>query len=288
MGDAFAGLGERSVAEHTEGIQRQIRADPQNASLRLALCHFLALRGEWQRAEDQLKAAVKFDPSFTPASATCSMALAGERQRSAFWAGDAARAPAVLGEGADWVDALIAAAALPADRADEATRLRESARDATPALRGLLQAVDRSGDATSEVVDGEALERIDIDWLCDGDARLGAALEVITPAGYGWLPLPSVRRLKFQRPQHLVDLLWSPVQVELADGRALAVLVPVRYAGELATLEDGLALARRTDWLPLPGEAAFAGAGQRTLISDAGDHALLELRTIEFAAGEAA
>jgi type VI secretion system protein ImpE len=53
MGDGFAVLGERSVAEHTEWVQRQIRAKPQDASLRLALCHFLALRGEWQRAGER-------------------------------------------------------------------------------------------------------------------------------------------------------------------------------------------------------------------------------------------
>ncbi|MGE8200338.1 MAG: type VI secretion system accessory protein TagJ, partial [Variovorax sp.] len=105
----------------------------------------------------------------------------------------------------------------------------------------------------------------------------------LTPSGYAWLPLPEVRRIKFSRPQHLVDLLWAPAELELHDGRALNGLVPVRYPGSLEGLDDETTLGRRTDWLPLAGEDQYAGLGQRTLISEAGDHSLLDLRLIEFA-----
>ncbi|WP_428744988.1 type VI secretion system accessory protein TagJ [Variovorax sp.] len=279
MGDGFAVLGERSVAEHTEWVQRQIRANPQNASLRLALCHFLALRGEWQRAEDQLKLATKLDPTFTPASVTCSMALAGERHRAEFWAGG--RAPAIVGGNAEWVEQLVAAAALPATRAEEAAALRETARQAAPALRGALTGVDRSDARAVQALDGEPVQRSDFEWLCDGDVRIGPVLELLAPSGYAWLPLPEVRRIKFSRPQHLVDLLWAPAEIELQDGRALNGLVPVRYPGSLEGLDDETTLGRRTDWLPLAGEEQYAGVGQRTLISEAGDHSLLDLRLIE-------
>lgn len=281
MRDGFAVLGDRSVAEHTEGVQRQIRAKPQDAGLRLALCHFLALRGEWQRAEDQLKLATKLDPTFTPASVTCAMALAGERHRSEFWAG--ARAPAIVSGNADWVEQLIAAAALPPARADEAAALRESARQAAPALQGTLASVDRSDARAVQALDGEPVEHSEFAWLCDGDVRLGAVLELLTPSGYAWLPLPAVRRIKFSRPQHLVDLLWAPAEIELHDGRGLNGLVPVRYPGALDALDDETTLGRRTDWLPLAGEEQYAGVGQRTLISEAGDHSLLDLRLVEFA-----
>jgi type VI secretion system protein ImpE len=268
------------VAEHTEGVQRQIRANPQDAGLRLALCHFLALRGEWQRAEDQLKLATKLDPTFTPASVTCAMALAGERHRSEFWAGT--RAPAIVSGNADWVEQLIAAAALPPERADEAAALRESARQGAPALQGTLTSVDRSDARAVQALDGEPVERSEFSWLCDGDVRLGAVLELLTPSGYAWLPLPAVRRIKFSRPLHLVDLLWTPAEIELHDGRGLNGLVPVRYPGPLDALDDETVLGRRTDWLPLAGEEQYAGVGQRTLISEAGDHSLLDLRLVEF------
>lgn len=286
MGEGFAVLGERSVAEHTEWVQRQIRANPQNASLRLALCHFLALKGEWQRAEDQLKLAAKIDPSFAPASATCAMALNAERQRTEFWNGGGP-APAVIAGREQWVDGLIAAAALPAAQAEEAARLREAAREAAPALAGRLDTVDRSDARALQAIDGEPVQTSGFAWLCDGDVRLGAVLELLTPSGYGWLPLPAVRRIKFSRPQHLVDLLWAPAQIELHDGRGLNGLVPVRYPGALDAQGDETTLGRRTDWLPLAGEEQYAGIGQRTLISEAGDHSLLDIRQIEFAAAAA-
>ncbi|MDQ0036114.1 type VI secretion system protein ImpE [Variovorax boronicumulans] len=280
MGDGFAVLGERSVAEHTEWVQRQIRASPQNASLRLALCHFLALRGEWQRAEDQLKLAAKIDPSFAPASATCAMALAGERNRTEFWNGG--RAPSVVAGQAAWVDGLIAAAAMPPEQADEAAALREAARQDAPASQGTLSVVDRSDSRAVQAIDGEPAETIGFAWLCDGDVRMGAVLELLTPSGYAWLPLHAVSRLKFKRPQHLVDLLWAPAEIVLRDGRGLNGLVPVRYPGKLDALDDETTLGRRTDWLPLAGEEQYAGVGQRTLISEAGDHSLLDVRLVEF------
>ena len=286
MGDGFAVLGERSVAEHTEWVQRQIRASPQNASLRLALGHFLALRGEWQRAEDQLKQAAKIDPSFAPASATCAMALAGERHRTEFWNGG--RAPAIIAGEADWVRALVAAAALPFERATEAADLREGARLAAPGLQGTLSCVDRSDARTAHAIDGEPVQSIEFGWLCDGDVRIGAVLELLTPSGYAWLPLPAVRRLKFSRPQHLVDLLWAPAEIVLQDGRGLNGLVPVRYPGALDALDDETMLGRRTDWQPLAGEEQYAGVGQRTFISEAGDHSLLDIRLVEFAPAESA
>ncbi|REM31369.1 virulence protein SciE type, partial [Mycobacterium tuberculosis] len=95
---------------------------------------------------------------------------------------------------------LIAAAALPPDRADEAAALRETARQAAPALRGALTGVDRSDSRAVQALDGEPVERSDFEWLCDGDVRIGAVLELLTPSGYAWLPLPEVRRIKFSRP----------------------------------------------------------------------------------------
>ncbi|HWT20697.1 MAG TPA: type VI secretion system accessory protein TagJ, partial [Variovorax sp.] len=137
-------------------------------------------------------------------------------------------------------------------------------------------------------IDGEPVQSSEFAWLCDGDVRIGAVLELLTPSGYAWLPLPAVRRLKFSRPQHLVDLLWAPAEIVLHDGRGLNGLVPVRYPGALDALDDETTLGRRTDWLSLAGEDQYAGVGQRTLISEAGDHSLLDIRLVEFAPAESA
>jgi type VI secretion system protein ImpE len=281
MGERFSVLSGRSLAEHTEEVQRRIRASPHDAGLRLALSHFVALRGEWQSAESQIQLATQLDPTFLPASATCSMALAGEKHRTEFWAGG--RAPVVICGNAAWIEQLIAAAALPAELADEAAALRESARQSSPACPGTLSWDGRKGAGAVQASTAESLEHRDFAWLCDGDVRIGAVLELLTPSGYAWLPLTEVRCIRFTRPQHLVDLLWRPAAIELLAGRQLNGLMPVRYPGKLEGLDDEVTLGHRTDWQPLPGEAQYAGVGGRVLISDAGNHSLLDIRLIEFA-----
>lgn len=63
--------------------------------------------------------------------------------------------------------------------------------------------------------------------------------------------------------------------------RALAQLqVPTRYPLQ-AHDDDGLRLARRTEWSEISDDHV-AGSGQRMWVSDQGDHALLDVRTISF------
>ena len=61
--------------------------------------------------------------------------------------------------------------------------------------------------------------------------------------------------------------------------------VPTRYVGS-ETAGAGYQLARRTDWQePEPG--SFIGLGQRMFATEAGELAMLDLRTIELDGSEA-
>ena len=264
-------------------LQAQIRAQPQKAELRLALCHFLALRGEWPRAQEQARQARKLDASMTPAAASCEMALRGEEQRDAVW--QARGQPSALaGEHPDWVQLLLQALALGSAQggAAEAAALRSQALEMAPALAGTVTIASSQGTAEEDL---EPTENLPVLWTSDGDARLGPVLELFTAAGYGWLPMSALRRVSFRRPRHLVDLLWAPVEMTLHDGTTGSALMPVRYPGVGVDTDDALMLGRRTDWTALPpGEEQYAGQGQRIFITDAGDLPLLDLRTIEWQA----
>ena len=63
-------------------------------------------------------------------------------------------------------------------------------------------------------------------------------------------------------------------------GETLA-LVPTRYEGTEKSDDGALLLARRTDWQELAPEL-WCGLGQRLLGSDAGEHALMDVRQIDF------
>jgi len=282
MGEEFAALGERPVEGHMAWLESRIRARPQDAGLRLALCHFLAVRGQWQRAQDVLAIVQKLDASFTPAVATCALALRGEKARAEFWAGGAA--PTVIGGASAWTDDLIAAVQQSSSQPEEAARRRDAAREGAPAQPGVLVGTALGVEPRVLSGDDEPTQRIEFAWLCDGDTRLGPVFEVLTAAGYAWLPWAALRRVSLRRAQHLIDLLWAPAEFEMHDGSSSSALIPVRYPAELPALDDDTNLARQTQWLPLPGEAQYAGLGQRVLTSDVGDHPLLDLRSIEFTA----
>lgn len=273
------GLDGQAVQERMAQLQAQIRAQPQKAELRLALCHFLALRGEWTRAQEQARQARKLDPALTPPAATCEMALRGEEQREAVWEGREAPAP-LADTHPEWAKALIRALALDASEPGEAAALRADALEAAPALAGTITLASKQGTADEDL---EPTETLPVLWVSDGDARLGPMLELFTAAGYGWLPMQALRRLSFRPPRYLVDLLWAPVEMTLCDGTTGSALMPVRYPDVAMGVDDALLLGRRTDWAALAGEDQYAGRGQRVLITDAGDLSLLDLRAIEWA-----
>ena len=75
------------------------------------------------------------------------------------------------------------------------------------------------------------------------------------------------------------DCVWMPARLTLANGGEHLALLPARYPGSEAAPDGALQLARRTEWQePLPG--VWTGLGQRVLATDAGEHALMDVREI--------
>jgi type VI secretion system protein ImpE len=60
-------------------------------------------------------------------------------------------------------------------------------------------------------------------------------------------------------------------------------LISTRYPGSETSGDDGIRLARKTDWVEHAAQV-FAGLGQRMLATDAGEYALMDLRRIDLEA----
>lgn len=89
-----------------------------------------------------------------------------------------------------------------------------------------------------------------------------------------------VGHLRKDAPTKLLDLVWSPVSLEVRDGTHLRGFMPVRYPvreGE----RDTVLLARETAWIEF-GETGVAGRGQKMWSTDQGDISLLDLRECSF------
>jgi len=254
-------LKEGRLDEALQGLTAQVRGNPADPKVRVFLFQLLALLGQWERAQNQLKMSAELDPLNTLMMEAYGRALAGELDRQQVVAG--VRSPMVIGEPAAWLALLLQALKLQAeDRHAQAQPLRGQAFE--------------QADAVAGEIDGTPFE-----WIADADPRFGPCLEMIVNGGYAWVPFTRLQSLVFEEPVDLRDKIWAPVQVTWSNGGQAVGFVPARYPGTEHSADGELVLARRTDWSDL-GHECFAGCGQRMLTTDAGDHPLLDIRNITF------
>lgn len=236
-------------------LQDAVRKDAGDARLRIFLFQLLAVMGQWSRALNQLNVVGELDAAALPMVQTYRAAIQCEMLRAEIFAGR--RTPLVFGEPTPWLAQLIDALRLDGADPVRAAAARASALEAAPASAG--------------TIDGARF-----DWLADADQRLGPVLEAIVNGRYFWIPLCRISRLELEAPADLRDTVWTAASFTWTNGATGVGLIPTRYSGTVAGDDDGLLLARRTEW------AGEDVRGQRMLVSDAGDHPLMDVRLLEF------
>lgn len=173
---------------------------------------------------------------------------------------------------------------------------------------------ETGGDASAEIRKGEASDGVAFDWFGDADMRLGPVLEAMIDGKYYWVPFERLAGLVVEPPSDLRDLVWTPVEFHWHGGGKGVGFVPTRYphagrmdgpdhpgspesssdsssgdsaaAGQAERSEPqrpdpACLMARKSDWIDLGGDY-YVGRGQRVFASSAGDHALLDCRTLRF------
>jgi type VI secretion system protein ImpE len=248
-------------------LQQEVRRQPADARLRIFLFQLLCVRGEWNRALTQLNVAGELDAAALLMVQTYREALRCEVYRADVFSGQ--RMPMALGEPDAWFASLLQSLVVAAEgHAESAVELRQRAFDAAPSTPGKLN--------------GESFE-----WIADGDSRLGPCLELIISGRYYWVPFHRIRRIDLEPPADLRDFVWTPAQVTWANGGEAVALIPTRYPGTEAAPDPALRLSRRTEWQQQSGQTYF-GLGQRALVTDNAETALLDVRRIDIdPAGEA-
>jgi type VI secretion system protein ImpE len=245
-------------------LQEQIREKPADAALRVFLFQLLCVRGEWERALNQLKVACGLDASALAMAQMYGEAVRCEAMRKDVF--DGKKAPMVFGEPEQWL-ALLIESLLVAGRGDRSQSLELRA-------KAFEEASTSSGS-----INGQPFE-----WVADADSRLGPVLEAVINGRYYWVPFSRLAEVKLEEPEDLRDLVWMPAHLQFENGGEMLALIPTRYPGSEAS-EDGLiALARKTVWQEVAPDTHH-GLGQRILTTDVGDVPLLELRTLVIGAG---
>lgn len=253
---------EGKLAEALAALQEEIRQNPGDSKRRLFLFQLNCILGQWDKALSQLQVVASLDADTMLLAQVFRPVIACELLRREVFAGT--RTPLIFGEPDPWISLLVQAVALVAQEQDQAAgALRIQAFEAAPSSAGS--------------VNGNPFE-----WIADADSRLGPVIEVILEGKYYWIPFHRIARIEMEPPNDLRDLVWMPARFTWTNGGMASAHIPVRYPDTENSGEDSLRLARKTTWLERPAEC-FLGLGQRLLTTDAGEHPLLECRTVEMA-----
>ena len=248
-----------------ELLKQNVRKAPRDSRLRTFLFQMFCVTGEWDRALTQLKDAAELDPKTIPMAEAYRSAIRCEVLREKVFRGE--RSPTVLGDPGPWLPLLIEAARLLAvgQPADAAARRDEA----------FEQAAETPG----------SLNDAPFAFIADSDPRLGPVLEVFVNGNYMWVPYTRIAAIHLEAPTDLRDQVWMPAEFTWSTGGEMVGFIPTRYPGS-AALGSALALSHRTEWTEISDDWALP-VGQRVLMTDAGETALMDIRALTITQAEA-
>jgi type VI secretion system protein ImpE len=258
--DAEAAL--RAGDPHTalQHLTAAVRVKPADAKLRIFLAQLLCVVGQWERAHTQLNVVADMDAETVAMRETVGHAIRSELMRARVFAGD--RTPMVFGHPDEWL-ALLLESLLQKGQGNAAMAedLATRAFDAAPEVSGKI--------------DGEPFM-----WIADADSRIGPVLEACVNGRYYWVPFSRLSGVELDPPADLRDCVWMPATLKFSNGGETVALIPTRYPGSESSTDGAICLARKTEWVDAGNDRWF-GMGQRILATDAGEHALMGVKTIE-------
>jgi len=264
--DALEHLRSGDVSGAMDALKQDVRKAPRDPRLRTFLFQMFCVTAEWDRALTQLSVVAELDPLALPMSQTYQTAIRCEVLREKVFRGE--RSPTVLGDPGDWLPLLIEATRLLANGQQEAAaQLRDSAFDAAPEAPG-------------------SLNDEPCGWVADADPRLGPVLEVFVNGNYMWVPFVRVRRLRLEPPADLRDQVWMPAHFTWDNDGEVDGFIPTRYPGSATAADPALALSHKTDWHDAGPDWSLP-LGQRMLVTDAAELALMDVRDLALSPGPA-
>ncbi len=258
--DAEAALRAGDPHAALQHLTAAVRAKPADAKLRIFLAQLLCVVGQWERAHTQLNVVADMDAETVAMRETVGHAIRSELMRARVFAGN--RTPMVFGHPDEWL-ALLLESLLQKGQGNTAMAEDLAAR-----------AFDVAPEVTGKI-DGEPFT-----WIADADSRIGPVLEACVNGRYYWVPFSRLSSVELDPPADLRDCVWMPATLKFSNGGETVALIPTRYPGSESSTDGAICLARKTEWVDAGNDRWF-GMGQRVLATDAGEHALMSLRTIE-------
>jgi type VI secretion system protein ImpE len=238
----------------------EVRKRPAAQDSRVSLFQLFCVTGQYQKALNQLEVLEKLNDQLLPLVRTYQALIQAEQYRSAVFAGE--YTPLILGKPPVWMAGLLNALTLQAEG--------KSAEAQQWVAEALQQAPGCSG----------RINQVPFEWIADGDSRLGPVLEVIVNGKYYWVPFERIKSVHIEPPQDCRDLVWCPARFTWQTEGQMVGFIPTRYIHSEASGDGLLMLARKTEWQDVAAEF-YVGLGQRMLMTNQSETALLDVRDIE-------
>jgi type VI secretion system protein ImpE len=240
--------------EAVAGQEAVVAAEPDDPVARLFYFELLTLAGQLQRALEQLREIESDEPDWPASRRSFAHLLRAEHRRSR-----RGRPRFLLDPPRHARHRRAAVRALQAGDLDQTSK-----------------SVDRA-DAISPLIAGHVDGR-EFEGIRDTDDRFGSVLEVFIGPEYIWVPFEQLRRVSLEVPGGVLDAVYRPARLRLADGNELSGVLPLVYPDSSLAGEE-YALGRATDW-PDHGNVVV-GVGQRILMIGDEELALGACRQIE-------
>jgi|SRR5690554_2168091 len=248
-----------SLAEQLCNVKEQIRTTPSNVSLRVYLSQLLMVTGQWARALQQLQTAAQLEAKVIPMAQTYRELIQAEIFREEVFSGN--KIPMTFGDDSGAIDLQIQS-------------LLQRSQGNHISADGLQNKAYDQALTKPSYINNQATQ-----WLADADSRLGPTCEVFINGGYYWLPFAKIQTLELEAPQDLRDLVWTPAKITLLDDTQKLAFLPSRYPFSYQCDNDKLALSALTEWQQLSPQA-WAGTGQKTLVSEQQEYPLLTVTSV--------
>jgi type VI secretion system protein ImpE len=125
----------------------------------------------------------------------------------------------------------------------------------------------------------------------DADPDIGARLEVYAAGAYLWIPFRHISSIAQDPPKHLRDIMWPTAIVMTGPSFKVTelgqVIIPAIYPFSWRDSDESVWLGRETV-CGADEEGREYPSGQKIFLVDGEEVPLLEVRTLEFQAAEAA
>lgn len=257
----YGSLKTASLEEVLANCLSQVKAKPDDISLRETLYKLYCIEGSWQKALMQLQTIEVITSDSLQEVEIAKNLIFSELIREEVLRGE--RLPGMLNiELPEWISLL--------NRANKL--LCEGSLNEQDDLR--LQAFTLvNGNA------GESLHTGSFSWIADSDGRIGPACEFIVAGGYRWVPFSEIKSLSIEKPKELIDLVWSKAHIQTHSDTYYGY-IPSRYPLiDNATQDVKLGLV--TKWEDIS-TTCSKGSGRKVIITDSGDFSLLESGKLTF------